>query len=273
MQDGFERYVALINHGEEIHAMLALVTLCSARMLAAMMVLPPTSSSALQSMTRNGVVIWLGLFIAWGQPLDVVRDISLPMLGALLLKETLLGLLIGFAAATIFWTAEGVGSMIDNLAGYNNVQQKNPLSDDQSTPVGNLLAQLANFAFYSLGGMMAFVGIIFGSYRWWPLNQPLPKTPQLLERFAELQVSNYIASVARIAAPMLLTLLLIDIGFGLLTKAAEKLEPSGMSQPVKGAVTMVMLSLLISVFFHEVQDQFSLRGFEQALMAFFQIGK
>ncbi|MEK8029357.1 type III secretion system export apparatus subunit SctT [Ideonella sp. DXS29W] len=256
-----------MNHGEELKNMVALIALCGARIVATLLVLPATSGQKLQGMSRAALPVWMGLYIAWGQPLDVIADLNTPMLAVLILKETLIGFLIGFAAATIFWVAEGVGSMIDNLAGYNNVQQSNPNSSDQSTPVGSFLSELSIYSFYALGGMVALLGTLFESYKWWPLTATLPNTANLLEVFAREQVMTYMTTVARLAAPALLTLLLIDLGFGLLTKTAEKLEPNSLAQPVKGAVTMVLLSLIIAVFFQQVRAELSLSDLARHLQA------
>jgi type III secretion protein T len=269
MAQGFERYLSLMNHAEELKNMASLVSLCSARTIAVLLILPATAGQKLQGMSRAALPVWIGLYIAWGQPLNVVEDVSAPMLALLILKETLIGLVLGFAASTIFWVAEGVGSMIDNLAGYNNVQQTNPSSSDQSTPIGNLLSELSIFSFYALGGMLGLLGALFESYRWWPLAEALPRAADLLEGFTQARVSAYMLSVARLAAPALLTLLLIDLGFGLLTKTAEKLEPNGMAQPVKGAVAMILLSLIIAVFFQQVRTELSLQGLAHELQVLF----
>ena len=70
------------------------------------------------------------------------RPNGLPTMNDFALKEVALGLLIGFAASTVFWTAESVGALIDAQTGFNNVQMTNPLSGEQSTPISHLLSQL-----------------------------------------------------------------------------------------------------------------------------------
>jgi type III secretion protein T len=161
--------------------------------------------------------------------------------------------------STIFWIAEGVGMLIDNQAGFNNVQQTNPLSGQQSTPVGNLLAQLAISGFYMLGGMMVFVGLLFDSFQWWPLQGSMPDWLQLMERFLPGEVTSLAETTLKIAGPVLVTLVLIDLGIGLLGKAAEKLEPNSLGQPIKGATAMLMLVVLIAVFFSQVRPELSLK--------------
>lgn len=250
---------ALIQLGLNIKALLLLLALCTVRIYAAMLVMPATNDQLIQGVVRNGLAMTFGLFVAIGQPLGLVDQLNPLQWMVLALKEGLIGILLGFAVGTVFWTAEGVGMLIDNQAGYNNIQQNNPLSGQQSTPVGNLLSQLAIGGFYMLGGMTVFVGMLLDSFTWWPIKGATPDWPQLLERFLPTQISSLTDTTLKIAAPVLVTLMLIDLGIGLLGKAAEKLEPNSLGQPIKGAVAMLMLVMLVTVFFAQVRPQLSLK--------------
>jgi type III secretion protein T len=250
---------ALFELGADIKGLLGVLALCTTRIYAAMLVLPATNDQLLHGQTRNAMALGFGLFVAWGQPPGLLEGLSVVQIVTIGLKEAFIGLLIGFAMSTIFWAAEGIGMLIDNQAGYNNVQQQNPLSGQQSTPVGNLLSQLAIVAFYMLGGMLVFVGLLLDSYQWWPLIGTLPDWPVLLERFLPAEIENYAETVLKIAGPVIVTLMLIDLGIGLLGKAAEKLEPNSLGQPIKGATSMLMLVLLVSVFFTQARPELSMR--------------
>ncbi len=267
MNEALPGIAAMAGYAEVLKGVLQLLTLSTVRILAMFLVLPATADNSLQGTVRNGVCACLGLFIAWGQPLQPVMDLSGPALVLLLGKELLLGLLLGYAAAVVFWVAEGVGVLIDNQAGFNNVQQTNPLSGEQSTPVGNLLAQLAICGFYVLGGMVFLVGLLFESFRWWPLATLAPHWPAPLEDFLRIYTGRYLQHVVQIAAPVLLVLVLVDLGIGLLSKSAEKLEPNNLGQPIKGTVALVMLSLLVVAFFDEVRPALSLQALSQELRA------
>ena len=243
---------------DALKQLMTLLALGSVRVYAAFIVLPATSDQVLQGMSRNGLCLLLGLYVAWGQPAELLHELGAAAVAALLVKELLVGLLLGFAASTVFWVAEGVGTLIDNQAGFNNVQQTNPLSGEQSTPVGNLLGQLAIGGFWLLGGMTVLAGLLFESFAWWPLAQPLPQVSALLERFAAAQLSLTFETLVKVAAPVLLVLVLVDLGFGLIGKTAEKLEPNSLAQPVKGAVALVMLSLLVALFFEQARPALAL---------------
>jgi type III secretion protein T len=251
-----------------IKGILLLISMCSTRALVAMILIPATNDQVLQGMIRNGFAVCLGLFMALGQSIEWALHLSTIEILAIVIKEAVLGVLLGFATATIFWIAEGVGVMIDNQAGYNNVQQTNPLSGEQSTPVGNTLSQLSIAGFYMLGGMMAWIGVLYDSYTWWPLTQTLPSWSVVLERFVQIQVTKYLIAVAQICGPVLLVLLLVDIGIGLISKIAEKLEANNLAQPIKGSVALFMLSLLVAVFFEQVRPQLAFKNFGAELKSF-----
>lgn len=92
-------------------------------------------------MVRNGIVMLFSSFIAYGQPASLFTSLSGTTLVVIGLREAGIGLLLGFAASTVFWVAESAGTYVDDLTGYNNVQITNPMREEQSTPTGTLLAR------------------------------------------------------------------------------------------------------------------------------------
>ena len=90
---------------------------------------------------------------------------------------------------------------------------------------------------------------------------------KVLEDFAAIHLSHYMAQIVVIAAPLLLMLLLIDLAFGILAKTADKLEPNAIAQPLKGAVATIMIALFVGVYFQEVQPQLALKTLAQDIEA------
>ena len=66
--------------------------------------------------------------------------------------------------------------------------------------------------------------------------------------------------MAKLSTPMMLMLLLIDIRFGFTGKVSQKLDLPSLAQPVKGALTILMLALMAAIFIDQVRDQLSLVG-------------
>jgi len=265
MESAVKNLFALPLAAEPMFVLFGMLGLSTLRLYTAFLVMPATSDQVIQGPMRNGMCMVLGFFVAWGQPADLMSTFSMFTLMAVLLKEALIGVMLGIAFGVVFWVAQGVGALVDTAAGYNNVQLTNPLSGEQSTPVSNLLTQLVISGFYMLGGMVVCVGLLFQSFRWWPLATLAPALTAGLEDFLKFQIHGYFNTVVKVAAPIMLILVLIDLAFGLIAKTADKLEPNNLSQPIKGAVAILMLALLVAVFFDQARPNISLRNLEGEL--------
>jgi type III secretion protein T len=245
---------ALYRASGSLHHLFLLVSLCSIRLIAGFAVLPATSEQFLPGMARNAVIALIGLYVAFGIDPHRLEDLTVIQMTWLVAKEALVGLLIGFSASIVFWVAESVGALIDTQAGYNMVQLQNPLSDQQSTPVSTMLLQLIVATFWVLGGMLSFIGAVNDSFRVWPLMSPMPDLNALSDVTFLHQIDEMMRMVVKFSAPVLLVLLLIELSTGLVTRAADKLDPHSLSQPLKGAATMLMLALLCGVFIAQVHQ-------------------
>lgn len=255
------------------HQLLFSVLVCSARLFGVFAVFQPMGSQLLQGRSRSGFVVLIALFIGAGQSADMLDHITGLDMILLSLKEAFLGLLIGYAAANVFWIAEGVGALIDNVAGYNNVQQSNPLSSSQSTPISSLLLQLCVTVFYMIGGFLFLLGALFETYRWWPVGSFSPVPAAMLERFILQQTDTLMTQTLKVAAPVLVVMVLIDLGFGLVAKTAGKLEPNSLAQPVKSAMAVLVVLLSLSVFVEQLSDSLSLHDLQEQLRLWAELAK
>jgi type III secretion protein T len=227
--------------------------LSSLRLYAAFALLPPVGEKFLSGFLRQGVIGMLALYVGMGVPLDAIARLGPLELCGHAAKETMIGLMLGFAGAKVFWIAQSVGALIDTQAGFNNVQLTNPLSGQQSTPVSDLLLHVVVVVFFGMGGMLVLLGAIFDSFHVWPVVSSMPQWSRLPELFVIDQTESLMTGVVKFAAPMLLVLLLIDAGFGLVTRVAPKLELSSLGQPVKGAVTVLMLAILLGTLVSQIR--------------------
>ena len=108
---------------------------------------------------------------------------------------------------------------------------------------------------------MFLLGTLYESYHWWPIMSAGPNVSNIIESFVMRQTDSLMQSVAKLAVPMMFILLLVDFAFGFAAKSASKLDLMTLSQPVKGAVTVLMLALFVGIFVDQVRNQVTLRGF------------
>jgi len=234
-----------------------MVALCGLRLMLIMIIFPPTGDKVLQGTIRNGLVVLWSAFIALGQQ-AMLPELHGWHLVFLCIKEAVIGLLMAFVVSPVFWVAEAVGTYVDDLTGYNNVQMSNPSQGQQTTITSTLMSQCAIVAFWTLGGMTFLLGALYQSYGWWPLESATPVPAAVLATFAIHATDSLMVTVAKLAAPCVMLLLLVDFGLGLVGKTAQKLELNALAHPIKGALAVLMLALMIGIFIAQVRDQVSL---------------
>jgi type III secretion protein T len=253
-------FSALPQLGQLLVGYITLIGVCSLRLFIVMFIFPPTADGLLQGVVRNAIVLLFSSYVAYGQPASFIESLHGVALLEIGLREGVIGLVIGYAASIVFWVAEGAGTYIDDLTGYNSLQITNPTRNEQSTPTATLLGQVATVAFWALGGMTYLLGTLYESYHWWPITSTGVNVSNVLESFVLQQTDTLMQTVAKLAAPMMLILLLIDFAFGFAAKSASKLDLMTLSQPVKGAVTVLMLALFVGVFVDQVREQVTVAG-------------
>lgn len=246
---------------------LTVLGLSSVRLFVVFSIFPPTADGILQGVVRNGVVLIFSTFIAYGQPVQLIETMSGTLMALMAIKEAIIGLVLGFAASTVFWVAESAGTYIDDLTGYNNAQMTNPLRSDSATPTSVLLSQLASVAFWVLGGMTFLLAIVYESYNWWPIISKTPITTNVIETFVLHQTDTLMQMVAKLATPIMFVLVLVDVAIGFASRSAQKLDLVNLSQPVKGALTVFILALFVGIFIDQVKDQLVLKGLADQLRA------
>jgi type III secretion protein T len=220
----------------------------------------------LQGAARTAIVSVWGCFIAFGQQAlaPQLHGFYLIEVGV---KEAVVGLIIAFVASRVFWLAESVGSYIDDVAGYNNIQMVNPSQGQQTSLTSTLMSQCAAVAFWTLGGMPFLLGAIFESYRWLPVGQFAPVPAELIASFTLQQTDSLMTAIAKLAAPTVMLLLLVDMGLALVSRSAQKVDLMELSQPVKGGLAVLLLALLTGTFIDQVHDQLALLHIADELKA------
>ena len=237
---------------------MTLISICSLRMAIILVLLPPLDASVLQPLIRSGLTLMFSFYIAYGQPATLIDDLSGLQLLSLACREAVIGLVLGFAASSVFWMAQGAGTLIDDLTGYNNVQIANPNNPVTFTPTAFLFAQIASAVFWILGGMRSLLGVVYESYHWWPLGAQTPVAANILESFAIAQTETLMTGVLKLSAPIMLILLLVDVGFGMIARAAPRLDLISLTQPVKAAVMVMVLAQFVVLFIENLRGELTL---------------
>ena len=245
---------ALFASAFQLQVWIGMVLVFSVRPAVLFLVLPATTAPCMTATVRNLLTMIFSLHVVSGaSPAAFAALATPPQLALMVLREAFIGFTLGFAASQAFWVAQSVGACIDNLAGYNNVQLINPSSSEQNTPVSDLMLNLCVAVFWAGGGMLALLGLLGSTYHWWPVLEATPHWPSMPLSFAELQLTGLMRMVVSVAMPLLFILAFIDVGLGLVARAAKNVDTTPLGTPLKSACALLALVLFSTVFIEDIR--------------------
>jgi type III secretion protein T len=163
------------------------------------------------------------------------------------IKEVVLGFALGLPLAMTFWISEGIGTLLDNQSGSLISSVLNPMSGNDSATLGLFLHQVFMTYFLLAGGLSWCIGSLYDSYQLWPIQQFWPQFSQVGAHWWLTQFSRYIGMIVVLAAPIVLTLFFIELGFGIIGRFAPKMQVFVLAMPIKNVGAVLMLFVYIGI--------------------------
>ena len=126
----------------DFHRLIIAAILAMARIGGAFAICPALTDSMIPGIARRASVLG---FAAMVLPL-ILKEMppgepNYWMVSAIVMKEAVLGFLLGFFAAIPFWIAENIGNLIDNQRGATMGEVYSPLSGAQVSTLGIFFTQ------------------------------------------------------------------------------------------------------------------------------------
>lgn len=216
-----------------------------ARLTPALMFLPMLGEKTLgRGMLRAAflTLLTLGLLpVFFGPDIDV-HGLSLP---ATLVKEALIGLVLGLALGAPYYAATTMGDLLDNQRGATIAQSIDPTSEIETSLLGSFMGYLWAVLFFSGGGIPWILTTLSQSYRHIPLDGAL--TLDMATVLALGRMLGHAVQAGIVAAtPAVAVLLLVDIGLGILSRFASQLNPFSLALTVKSVTAVMVLLLYVS---------------------------
>jgi flagellar biosynthetic protein FliR len=216
-------------------------------------VVPILSSRNVPMMFKIGLSVFISIliFASMGQGKPIPMDCDYVLL---IIREMLIGVLLGFLAYIFFTVVQTAGSFMDMQIGFSMASVIDPLTGTSTPMLGNLKFMIAVLLFLSFDGHHYLIRAIIDSYKWVPLDN------QLFTRIYNGQISDFLFhSLSKmfylsfqLAAPIIAALFLTDLGLGLLTRVAPQFNIFVIGAPLK----MILGLFLLVVLFPELISQF-----------------
>lgn len=227
----------------------------SARVQTALAIIPLFSQGTMPTMLRTAVGTALCLLLV--PPIHAALATA-PLVGdivATVLKEILLGLLIGYPVAVLFWGIEGVGFFIDNQRGASIASTLNPLTGNDTSPLGMLFNQAFIVYFMVSGGFLVFMGMLYETYRLWPVLSYFPVLDAAgADVFAGL-FQRLVHLAVLLSAPAIVAMLLAELGLALVSRFAPQLQVFFLAMPIKSALAFFVLVVYVPTLFGYIHNE------------------
>jgi flagellar biosynthetic protein FliR len=174
---------------------------------------------------------------------------------AVVIKEVLVGLVIGFVIYTMSAVLEGAGQLIDFQMGFTMGAAIDPVYGVQSPMMSNFQMILATMLLLATNSHYYLIAAMVKSYAYIPINPS--NLPSNYLYYAQL-VANVFALAIQLAMPIFGALLVSDIGVGLLSRTVPQLNIFSIVFPVKIIFGFVILYLAVPFFGESISHLFNL---------------
>jgi len=234
---------------EELKLFFLIFSLSMVRISAAFVLMPYLHKTTLgSSMIKNSILMSFSIIL---YPLVSAQYGQITMNGiflfSIILKEALLGVLIGFIANIIFWAVESAGFIIDNQRGTTMASALNPMSGSQTSPLAIFLNQTLITLVFVSGIFLTLLSLIYQSYITWPIFSFFPTLNESVPVFF-LHYFDFLLELAVLLAwPVVIAMFLSEFGFALVSRFAPQLNVFILSMPIKSMVAIGVLCVYIRI--------------------------
>lgn len=223
-----------------------LFLLGAARLIPVIAISPFLGGKSITDYTKIGLglfitIIYLPFLIVKSTtPIEMDLHFSL-----LLIKEVVIGSIMGLILSVPFYYAQAAGSLIDHQRGAQSLQVMDPQTQTQISPIGLLYGNIMLVFFFSIGGPAIFFDALYTSYSLMPVDQflsPVFFTDANPLWFQIIKIFNEIIKLAvQLSAPPLITILLSDLFLGITNRMAPQVQISFLLWALKALVGLGVL--------------------------------
>ena len=239
---------------DRLHDMLLALSCAQPRTLAMFAVLPLFNAQLVPGLIRLCIAVAMTLVVA---PLLVVPAQQHPT-GVLtifvLVKEAFVGFALGYAVAVPFWAFEAVGFLVDNQRGASISATLNPLTGNDSSPLGILFNQAFIVFFLVCGGFELMLGLLYDSFRIWPVFDWTPTLHPQTVPLLLAQLDRIVHLAMLYSAPVVVAMFLAELGLALVSRFVPQLQVFFLAMPIKSALAILVFIAYSATLFEHARE-------------------
>lgn len=173
----------------------------------------------------------------------------------MVVREVLIGLLMGYVALLLFTVITMAGSFIDTQIGFAMANVFDPMTGASVPVTGNFKYVVATLFFLGMNGHHYLLEALLRSYQWIPLNGDVFARIYHgnLNEFLFATFSQAFMLAFQMAAPLVVALFLTDVALGFLAKTAPQFNIFVIGVPLKVIVGLALMVVFMSSIVYSFQ--------------------
>lgn len=170
----------------------------------------------------------------------------------LIVKETLIGLSLGFLARFFFFTFRVAGEMLSQAMGLSSAQMFNPMMGGQTSSVEQLYVTLASLFYLAVNGHHQLISGLVSSFSWVPAAQMSLNVSQ----FSGVghMVQEVVELGLKFSAPVVISILVINLVLGVVGRTVPQLNVLVTSFPINILIGFTLLMITLPLLIDHMGD-------------------
>lgn len=232
------------------------LSLALPRVMVCFLIVPALSNRFVHGMLKTAVSVGICIPAAVGiyYQTQIVEVTAWSLIG-FFMKEAVLGILIGVLLALPFWLFESIGTLFDTQRGALMGEQLNPETGSMTSITGLLMLQSVIVLMIELGAFAWMFGFIVNSYVLWPALEWLPVFTNESGEIMASQFSDMALHFVLYALPVLMSLLIVELLFGLVSLYSPQLQVYFLAMPIKSLLGLCIFILMAGNLWLYAQDE------------------
>ena len=227
---------------------VSVLVLFGARVGGLVLVAPVFSARPVPMMVKTGLIVMLSVLMV---PVAQAQLAAPPTLSPVaILGETMIGFAIGVGAALLIGAAESAGELLAIQIGLSGSAIIDPMSQQQTTSLGQLMHLFAIVLMLTLNGHLVMLDALAVSAR----RIPVGTAPAIAEGMRGLATlgGTLFALGLQFAGPVIAVVLVANVALAVLSRAAPQLNILQLAFPIQiliGLATLLATLPFISAWF------------------------
>lgn len=214
------------------------------RMSAFIAVAPYFSMSQVPTKVKVGIAFSVSMLLWFMVPEGTIVYETVIDYAVIVLKEAVVGLLIGFAASLCNYIILFAGRIIDMDMGFAMVNVFDPVTKEQVSISGTLYNYLIMLCLLCSGMHTYVLRALIDSYQLIPINEAVFNINGLYQGMLEF-LSDYVIIGFRICLPIFMSIMVLNVVLGVLAKVAPQMNMFVVGMQLKILTGLVVMFVTV----------------------------